>query len=108
MSPRPPSRGPSIGQRLTFGFRAKTIHAFGNSLREPGHAGFALGRDDMRRIVPAGIAAPQTVTLGWVGTTHPEGSQRELPKVLIGPHRTRAWILGTCHQLFELVRHAQG
>ena len=61
----------------------------------------------MRRIVPAGIAVPQTVTLGWVGTTNPEGSQRELPKVLIGPHGTQAWILGTRHQLFELVRLAQ-
>ena len=27
--------------------RAGLLHAFGNSLCEPGHAGFALGRDDI-------------------------------------------------------------
>ena len=41
--------------------RARPDHAFGASLREPGHAGFALGRDDSLK-EPAGVAAPHHVT----------------------------------------------
>lgn len=42
----------------------------------------------MQLVVPASSAAPKSVTLGWVGTTHPEGPRE-------GSVRADGWILAT-------------
>ena len=74
--------------------------AFGTSLREPGHAGFALGRDDslskLRPVSADYLALSSTYSLAGAGTARRPGARGGCPARAAGSSPARRWRRAGC------------